>query len=128
MLVLSRRPEEKILLPTVPALIKVISSNAGLVRLGFEAPVDVPILREELTRSECRSPLSTHDKGEREPEPDRNTVRGRLNNLVLELTLLRMQMSDCDPIVRQTLDEINRGLQTLRRVVRLSTCDTVVGV
>src|SRR5262245_42419647 len=51
MLVLSRRPDEKILLPSVPALIKVISSQAGLVRLGIEAPSHVPILREELVSS-----------------------------------------------------------------------------
>ena len=50
MLVLSRRPDEKILLPTVPAVIKVISSQAGLVRLGIEAPAHVPIVRAELCR------------------------------------------------------------------------------
>ena len=56
MLVLSRRPDEKILLPTVPVLVKVISANAGLVRLGFDAPADVPILREELTHGDARPP------------------------------------------------------------------------
>src|SRR5215218_3498279 len=44
--------DEKILLPTVPAIIKVISAQAGLVRLGIEAPAHVPILREELTRND----------------------------------------------------------------------------
>ena len=127
MLVLSRRPDEKILLPTVPALIKVISSNSSLVRLGFEAPVNVPILREELARGERRSPPSANDDCEAGLEPDRNTVRGRLNNLTLELTLLRLQMGDGDPIIRQTLDEINRGLQTLRRAVRGVSRETVVG-
>ena len=48
MLVLSRRPDEKILLPSVPVVIKVISSQAGLTRLGIQAPSHVPILREEL--------------------------------------------------------------------------------
>ena len=128
MLVLSRRPDEKILLPTVPALIKVISSNGGLVRLGFEAPVDVPILREELARGERRSPPSANDDCETGLEPDRNKVRGRLNDLTLDLTLLRMELSNCDPVIRQTLDDIDRDLQTLRRAVRLSACDTVVGV
>ena len=128
MLVLSRRPDEKILLPTVPALIKVISSNSSLVRLGFEAPSAVPILREELTRNERHSPPPANDDGEADLDPYRNTVRGRLNTLDLELTLLRMQLSDFDPVVRQTLDDISRDLQTLRRAVRLSACDTVVGV
>ena len=128
MLVLSRRLDEKILLPTVPALIKVISSNTGLVRLGFEAPADVPILREELTQNDRKSSLSANDDCEADLEPDRNTVRGRLTNLALELMLLRMQLGDGDPVVRQTLDDINRSLQTLRRAVRGSSRETVVGV
>ncbi len=128
MLVLSRRLDEKILLPTVPALIKVISSNAGLVRLGFEAPADVPILREELTKGAPLPPPFANDDFEGGLESDRNTVRGRLHDLTLEVTLLRMQMRDCDPVVRQTLDEINRALHTLRRAVRHSARDRVVGV
>ena len=128
MLVLSRRPDEKILLPTVPALIKVISSNAGLVRLGFEAPADVPILREELTQTERRSVPSVIDDCEVDLEPDRNTVRGRFTTLALEVMLLRMQIGEADPVVRQTLDEINRNLQTLRRAVRGSSRETVVGM
>ena len=128
MLVLSRRPDEKILLPTVPALIKVISSNAGLVRLGFEAPADVPILREELAQGAYPRSPSVDDDFEGGVESNRNTVRGRLHNLTLELTLLRMQLSECEPIVRQTLDEINRALQLLRRAVRRSAHARVVGV
>ena len=128
MLVLSRRLDEKILLPTVPVLIKVISSNAGLVRLGFEAPADVPILREELTHGACLPPPFANDDFEGGLESDRNTVRGRLHDLTLEVTLLRMQLRDCDPIVRTTLDEINKGLRTLRRAVRHSAHDRVVGV
>ena len=128
MLVLSRRLDEKILLPTVPALIKVISSNAGLVRLGFEAPADVPILREELTQGAPLPPPFANDDFEGGLESDRNTVRSRLHDLTLEVTLLRMQLRDCDSVVRNTLDEIDRGLRTLRRAVRHSARDRVVGV
>ena len=52
MLVLSRRPDEKILLPTIPAVIKIISTQTGLARIGIEAPAHVPILREELCQGE----------------------------------------------------------------------------
>jgi carbon storage regulator CsrA len=114
MLVLSRRPDEKILLPTVPALIKVISANAGLVRLGFEAPGDVPILREELTRDERALPLLPVD----DEEPARHVFRNRLSNLTLTTTLLRSHLADCDPLVRATLDRIEEELRALRKAAR----------
>lgn len=117
MLVLSRRPDEKILLPTVPAIIKVISSQAGLVRLGIEAPSHVPILREELCRHD--RPLNpTAVSADAGPTPDLQVaVRNRLNNLILGLTLLRMQLVECEPAVRNTLDGIEEELQALRRTV-----------
>jgi carbon storage regulator CsrA len=125
MLVLSRRPDEKILLPTVPALIKVISANAGLVRLGFEAPGDVPILREELTRDDRQFPLvPLYD--EDGAEPARHLLRNRLSNLTLATTLLRIQLTECDPLVRKTLDRIEEDLRALRKAVRASSRETVV--
>ena len=124
MLVLSRRPEEQILLPTVPALIKIISSNASLVRLGFEAPTDVPILREELTRDRSLSLASSED--ESGSPPARHSLRNRLNNLTLGVMKLRVQLADCDPVVRETLADIEAELQALRRAVRGSSRETVV--
>jgi carbon storage regulator CsrA len=119
MLVLSRRPEEKILLPTVPAVIKVISSQAGLVRLGIEAPANVPILREEIARSERPRPA---DAIAEPGQPAlRHFVRNRLNNLTLGLALLRMQLADADPVVRKTLEGLEEELEALRRQVAAST-------
>jgi carbon storage regulator CsrA len=117
MLVLSRRPDEKILLPSVPAILKVISSQAGLVRLGIKAPSHVPILREELCRGE--KALSLDDAApESDPGPDsphlRYSVRNRLHNLALGLALLRMRLVDCETSVRQTLDGMDAELQVLR--------------
>jgi two-component system, OmpR family, response regulator len=48
MLVLSRRLQEKIVLPTIQATIQVVAIKPGLVRLGIDAPPDVTILREEI--------------------------------------------------------------------------------
>ena len=119
MLVLSRRPDEKVVLPTVPAVIKVISSQAGLVRLGIEAPSHVTILREELTHPE-KGP------GRRPAAPEAaveaatglcHAARNRLNNLILGLTLLRMELADCDPVVRKTLAGIEEEVQALRRLL-----------
>jgi carbon storage regulator len=47
-LVLTRRPQEKILLPGLGITIEVIAIQPGVVRLGIDAPAEVTILREEL--------------------------------------------------------------------------------
>ena len=48
MLVLSRRSSEKILFPSINAVVQVLSIKGGAVRLGIDAPPEVTILREEL--------------------------------------------------------------------------------
>ena len=48
MLVLSRRLREKIVLPGLHITVQVLAVKRGVVRLGIEAPADVPVLREEL--------------------------------------------------------------------------------
>jgi carbon storage regulator CsrA len=47
-LVLSRRPNEKILFPAQHIAIQIVSIKSGLVRLGIEAPRDVTVLRQEV--------------------------------------------------------------------------------
>ena len=48
MLVLSRRLNEKVVLPGLNITIHVTAVNGNVVRLGIEAPPDVTIVREEL--------------------------------------------------------------------------------
>ena len=48
MLVLTRRPHEKIVLPGLHVTITVVAVKGGAVRIGIEAPADVRVLREEL--------------------------------------------------------------------------------
>jgi carbon storage regulator CsrA len=108
MLVLSRRPEEKIVLPTIPAVIKVISAQSNLVRLGIEAPSHVTILREELCEG---APPEGANAGRR------HALRNSLNNLALGLTLLRLQLREAGPAVQQTLDGLERELGALRSSV-----------
>jgi carbon storage regulator len=47
-LVLTRRPHEKIVLPGLNVTIQVVAIKGGTVRLGIDAPPDVQVLREEL--------------------------------------------------------------------------------
>ena len=48
MLVLSRRLNEKIVLPDLNITVKVVSLERGRVRIGIEAPADVAVMRQEL--------------------------------------------------------------------------------
>src|SRR5262249_44877517 len=48
MLVLSRRPNQKILFPAINTAIQIVSVQGSLVRLGIEAPPEITVLREEL--------------------------------------------------------------------------------
>jgi carbon storage regulator CsrA len=47
-LVLTRRPHEKIVLPGLGVTIQVTAIQGGTVRIGIEAPSDVRVMREEL--------------------------------------------------------------------------------
>lgn len=48
MLVLSRKENDKLLLPTLNISIEVVRIQGNTVRLGIDAPQDVPILRHEI--------------------------------------------------------------------------------
>ena len=48
MLVLSRRKEESILIPSHNIVIKVVEVTGGKVRIGIDAPPDVAIYRHEV--------------------------------------------------------------------------------
>ena len=61
MLVLSRKPGEKILIGDKIS-ITVVRIAPGIVRIGVEAPEDLPILREELTTAD-QVPLPPTDVG-----------------------------------------------------------------
>ena len=48
MLVLTRRINEKIVMPTIGTTIQVVAAKPGVVRIGVEAPDTVPVFREEV--------------------------------------------------------------------------------
>ena len=58
MLVLNRRPKEVIYLPELGIKIYVVSIQPGQVKIGFEAPEDVLILRSELMEESDAEELS----------------------------------------------------------------------
>ncbi len=48
MLVLSRKPHEKVVLPTLETTIEILEIRGNVIRLGISAPSTVNILRGEL--------------------------------------------------------------------------------
>ena len=58
MLVLSRRLNEKLVLPGLNITVQVVAVRNGVVRIGIEAPPQVQVLREELLRPEPHACVS----------------------------------------------------------------------
>jgi two-component system, OmpR family, response regulator len=71
MLVLTRRLQEKIVFPTVNATVQVIAVKGGAVRLGIEAPPEVPIQRAEVRERAL----------EWQPDGDPSGARAKLHQL-----------------------------------------------
>lgn len=75
MLVLSRRPGERLVLPHLEMAVTVLAVKGHVVRLGISAPEAVAVFREEVWQRRCRE---THDPApERVGEPEnQGQVRG----------------------------------------------------
>lgn len=93
MLVLSSRVREKIVFPGLRTAIQVVAVQAGVVRLGIEAPEEVRVLREAL--------------------PDREAEWGPPPDAPEELTPLRQAQ-----MVGRRLEIARRGLKELRQRLR----------
>ena len=74
MLVLSRKVGERILVGDQIRITVVRLTNGG-VRLGIEAPDEMPVLREEVQRDYGRSGVPTSVGGQRDPRPARRPPR-----------------------------------------------------
>jgi len=58
MLVLSRKPGERIMVPECGLVVTVIAVEGKVVRLGFSAPEEITVYREEVWQQLCEE---THD-------------------------------------------------------------------
>ncbi len=106
MLVLSRRLNERILLPTVPAAVQVVSIKPGVVRLGIEAPAQVPVLREELRLQPGARP---------EALAEGPGLAEGLAAATARLALLRRQLGPAIPAsAAETLRHLEADLQRLQ--------------
>jgi carbon storage regulator CsrA len=115
MLVLSRRPNEKILFPNLGITVQVLRSNGNVTRLGIEAPQDVRIIREEI--SDQQPPTAMPERPMHAPSSElRHAIRNRLNTAVLGLHLLHRklemgQLQDTEAAVMKVIHEL-QGLDS----------------
>ena len=124
MLVLSRRPGQKVVFPSLGVAIEVLRSRGSVARLGIEAPNDVPILRDEVLAKKAAGadPVSSpqHSPNDREC---RHEFRDKLNRVMLTLQLLQRQLelgltADAEPRLAAVISELTDLEQ--------STADSIV--
>ncbi len=85
MLVLSRRPKEKIYFPTLGVTVEVCSVKGNVVRVGIQAPPSIPIVREELA-AESDKANSPRERSAR------HQMRNRLHTASLAIHLAQKQL------------------------------------
>jgi carbon storage regulator CsrA len=94
MLVLARRPGQKIVFPGLGISIEVLQSKGAVTRLGIEAPVDIEVHRHEVLEKAGSDAKATksHPASDAERE-HRHCLNNKLNALTLKLQLLQRQIS-----------------------------------
>jgi two-component system, OmpR family, response regulator len=123
MLVLSRRVNEKILLPGINAAIEVVSLKRGVVRLGIEAPPEVIVLREELSRLTTSPPAPI--PAPRAPSANEQSLQKLLGQLRDRLHVTGVGLGTVQLLLdvgnteeaREMLAQIRDDFQLLRRGV-----------
>jgi carbon storage regulator CsrA len=121
MLVLSRRLNEKLLIPSIRTAVQVLSIQGTQVRLGVDAPPEVAIFREEIYKGDLQ-----HDNPAGEPRGDvlparlRAALRTRLAGLALGLDRVHEQLDGkAGPGVQAALDKLGDEFDDLARLVAL---------
>jgi len=117
-LVLSRRPNEKVLFPSINTAVQVVSIKGGTVCLGIEAPPEVTVLRAELQHraAEPRALAPLAESAESRLRGLRHLLRNRLSVTTVGLGLLRQQArAGLSDDMERTIATIEEEMQLLRQ-------------
>jgi carbon storage regulator CsrA len=123
MLVLSRKLNEKIVLPTLGITVQVVSISRGAVRIGIEAPPEVPVLREELQTRQAEwqpptaaAPTTAERRACERLQKLTQMLSNRMKVTGVGLKLLRHQVEEgeLDEMV-VTIEKLTEDLTLLRR-------------
>ncbi len=110
MLVLSRRLNEDILFPNIGIRLRLLQVKGKVVRLGIEAPPEIPVFRSEIAPAEALG----------EPPANRgidcHKLRNRLNRVTLGLHYFQQQMQAGQiPEANSTFEQVLAVLDALDR-------------
>ena len=94
MLVLSRKKDQKVVLPGMGVTVQVMRCSENGVKLGFDAPPEIRILREELEYDpEVRRDFSLdkliEECIEQAPSAERHAMRNKFNTLTIALQVIK---------------------------------------
>lgn len=110
MLVLSRKEDQKVTFPGLGISVQILRVRGSTVRLGVEAPVEVRIIREELSDGPDPPPLQTHVI--RLPQKMRHELRNELNALGIALHLFKEELdAGCVTDAEATFEQLVRHLE-----------------
>ena len=120
MLVLTRRENEKILLPDVGVTVELMAVTGNRARLGITAPDNIRILREEVAANQdalkqvmARGPVSREFA---------HAIRNRLNAAILATETVRLQIeADQIDATSASLDRIVTELRLMADMVQRPT-------
>jgi carbon storage regulator CsrA len=117
MLVLSRRLDEKFLIPSIDATIQVLSIKAGVVRLGIQAPPSVTVLRAELqarqTAAPATAPKSDPHQQHRKHLIDKRLEVARVGMAALERSLRAGRTQEAQVILARLTEDMDMLRQRL---------------
>lgn len=116
MLVLSRRPGQKIVFPGLGIAIEVLCSRGSVTRLGISAPDDVAVVRDEVLERTERGQATEDSALSAADRERRHEWRNKLNHLMLKLELIKGQLELGRAInPEQQLSELFSELTTLEQ-------------
>jgi carbon storage regulator CsrA len=131
MLVLTRRPNEKIVFPTIRTEVQVLGMHGGQVRLGIQAPPQVSVIREEL-----RDRTNPREGGDCEPARRQirteesmreicHHIRNRLNDIGLTLGVMRCRLQRGETgAASESLNKLEEDFRILKEELEKSFADT----
>ncbi|MCA9109654.1 MAG: response regulator [Planctomycetaceae bacterium] len=110
MLVLSRRKHQEVLFPNLGITVQVLQIRGQIVKIGIEAPNDIPVIRREVLDAEHHDSIPTAD------ERLTHELRNELNVLQLRVQALQRRLEQGATLdAESTLQTLLHGIDTVDR-------------